>query len=67
MDFIYQLDGVTKAPGNLKVQFHNAEGDIEFTPAALQIDGRIGLGHTIFGEDFQFLAGQADAPTRCPS
>ena len=34
MDFIYSLDGVTKAPGDLKVQFHNEQGDIEFTPAA---------------------------------
>ena len=59
MDFIYELDGVTKAPGDLSVQFHNAEGDVEFTPAALQIDGRLGLDHTIFGEDFRFLAEQA--------
>jgi 5-methyltetrahydropteroyltriglutamate--homocysteine methyltransferase len=55
MDFIYQLDGVTKAPGDLKVQFHNADGDIEFTPAAMQIDGRLGVSETIFGEDFGFL------------
>jgi 5-methyltetrahydropteroyltriglutamate--homocysteine methyltransferase len=55
MDFIYQLDGVTKAPGDLKVQFHNAEGDIEFTPAAMRIDGRLGVSETIFGDDFAFL------------
>jgi 5-methyltetrahydropteroyltriglutamate--homocysteine methyltransferase len=55
MDFIYQLDGVTKAPGDLKVQFHNADGDIEFTPAAMQIDGRLGVSETIFGDDFAFL------------
>ncbi len=55
MDFIYQLDGVSKAPGDLKVQFHNAEGDIEFTPAAMHIGGRLGLSETIFGEDFAFL------------
>jgi 5-methyltetrahydropteroyltriglutamate--homocysteine methyltransferase len=34
MDFIYQLGGISKAPGNLSVKFHNADGDIEFTPAA---------------------------------
>ena len=39
MDFIYQLDGVDRAPGNLKVQFRNDEGTIEFTPAALHVDG----------------------------
>ena len=37
MDFIYSLDGVSKAPGNLAVQFHNEQGDIEFTPAAMLI------------------------------
>src|SRR4051812_23686938 len=55
MDFIYQLDGVTKAPGDLKVQFHNEQGDIEFTPAAMHIDGRLGVSRTIFGDAFEFL------------
>jgi 5-methyltetrahydropteroyltriglutamate--homocysteine methyltransferase len=55
MDFIYELEGVSKAPGNLSVQFHNEQGDIEFTPAALHIDGRIGLGETIFESPFRFL------------
>src|SRR3954454_1052868 len=57
MDFIYSLDGVTKAPGDLKVQFHNAEGDIEFTPAAMRIDSRLGVSETIFGDAFEFLQG----------
>ena len=34
MDFIYRLGGVTRAHESLKVQFRNAEGTIEFTPAA---------------------------------
>jgi len=55
MDFIYALDGITKAPGDLTVQFHNAQGDIEFTPAAMQIDGRIGVSETIFGSAFTSL------------
>jgi 5-methyltetrahydropteroyltriglutamate--homocysteine methyltransferase len=55
MDFIYSLDGVSRAPGDLVVRFHNEEGDIEFTPAAMQIDGRLGVTETIFGEAFQFL------------
>jgi 5-methyltetrahydropteroyltriglutamate--homocysteine methyltransferase len=63
MDFIYQLDGVTKAPGDLRVQFHNADGDIEFTPAAMRIDGRLGVSETIFGEAFEFLAGQVSSAT----
>jgi 5-methyltetrahydropteroyltriglutamate--homocysteine methyltransferase len=59
MDFIYSLDGVSKAPGNLSVQFHNAEGDIEFTPAALHIDGKLGVSQTIFAEAFEFLQSAA--------
>jgi 5-methyltetrahydropteroyltriglutamate--homocysteine methyltransferase len=63
MDFIYQLDGVSKAPGNMSVKFHNAEGDIEFTPAALHIDGKLGVSRTIFGDDFEFLKRVADGST----
>jgi 5-methyltetrahydropteroyltriglutamate--homocysteine methyltransferase len=55
MDFIYELDGITKEPGEIKVKFHNEQGDIEFTPAALHIDGELGVSHTIFGDAFQFL------------
>src|SRR3954447_9939055 len=55
MDFIYSLDGVSKAPGDLAVQFHNEQGDIEFTPAAMQIDGRLGVSETIFGDAFEYL------------
>jgi len=55
MDFIYSIDGVSKAPGNLAVKFHNADGDIEFTPAALHIDGKLGVSETIFGDAFDYL------------
>jgi 5-methyltetrahydropteroyltriglutamate--homocysteine methyltransferase len=61
MDFIYALEGVSKAPGHLSVKFHNEQGDIEFTPAALQIDSRIGLGETIFAAPFEFLQSVATA------
>jgi 5-methyltetrahydropteroyltriglutamate--homocysteine methyltransferase len=55
MDFIYQLGGISKAPGNLAVKFHNAQGDIEFTPAAIHVDRKISMDHTIFGDDFRYL------------
>ncbi len=55
MDFIYALGGVSKAPGNLKVQFHNASGDIEFTPASIQVDGKVHIDDTIFADAFTFL------------
>ncbi|HKI92051.1 MAG TPA: 5-methyltetrahydropteroyltriglutamate--homocysteine S-methyltransferase, partial [Gaiellaceae bacterium] len=56
MDFIYRLDGITKDAGHIAVQFHNPDGDIEFTPAALHVNGRLGVSETIFGDDFSFLA-----------
>src|SRR4051812_12464488 len=55
MDFIYELGGISKAPGNLAVKFHNAQGDIEFTPAAMHIDGKVTLERPIFAEHFEFL------------
>jgi 5-methyltetrahydropteroyltriglutamate--homocysteine methyltransferase len=55
MDFIYSLEGVSKAPGDLVVRFHNEQGDIEFTPAAMQIDGKLGVSETIFGDAFEYL------------
>ena len=43
MDFIYQLDGVSKEAGHIAVKFYNADGEIEFTPAALHVDGKLGV------------------------
>jgi 5-methyltetrahydropteroyltriglutamate--homocysteine methyltransferase len=55
MDFLYQVGGVTKVQDNLTVQFHNEKGDIEFTPAALRVTGKLQLKKCIFGEDFKYL------------
>jgi 5-methyltetrahydropteroyltriglutamate--homocysteine methyltransferase len=55
MDFIYQLDGITKEAGHISVKFHNPEGDIEFTPAALHVNGPLDVTGVIFGDDFRFL------------
>jgi 5-methyltetrahydropteroyltriglutamate--homocysteine methyltransferase len=63
MDFIYALEGITKAPGELKVEFRNEDGTIEFTPAAMHVDGRIAVGETIFGDDFAFLRDTVDGAT----
>ena len=56
MDFIYELEGVSKAEDDLVVHFHNAEGDLDYTPAALKVDGKIDLNEPTFGEHFAFLA-----------
>ena len=55
MDFIYQLGGISKAPGNLAVKFTSPSGTIEFTPAALHVGSRIRLEQTIFEPDFRYL------------
>ena len=57
MDFIYQLGGISTAPGDIKVKFRNADGVIEWTPAALHVGEKLHLDHTIFAEDFQFVQG----------
>jgi 5-methyltetrahydropteroyltriglutamate--homocysteine methyltransferase len=63
MDFIYQLGGISKAPGNLAVKFRNASGKIEFTPAAMHVDGKIRIGQTIFEDAFTYLRSQVTTAT----
>ena len=63
MDFIYQLGGVSKAPGNLAVRFRNPAGTIEWTPAALRIADKIQLNETIFADDFRYLQSVAGGST----
>ena len=55
MDFIYQLGGINQAADNITVQFRNAEGTIEFTPAALHVEERVALREPIFADDFRFV------------
>jgi len=55
MDFIYQLGGITRTKEHMKVQFRNADGTIEFSPAALHVDERVALKEPIFADAFQFL------------
>jgi len=65
MDFIYQLDGVAKLDSSAQYTFHSDQGDVEFTPAAMKVDGRIGLSETIFGDAFtslQRLVGDRGVP-----
>lgn len=55
MDFIYEIGGIDKVASDLKVQFHNEAGDIEFTPSAMAVTDRLSLPDTIFGDAFLFL------------
>ncbi|MGB3441575.1 MAG: 5-methyltetrahydropteroyltriglutamate--homocysteine S-methyltransferase [Actinophytocola sp.] len=66
MDFIYRLGGISSAPDDaIKVRFENPDGVIEFTTAALHVDGPVRLRETVFADDFSFLkevAGGAVTP-----
>jgi len=63
MDFIYEIAGVQKADSTLRSVFHNAGGDIEFTPAAVRVTGKLGMDHTIFGSAFEFVRETATTAT----
>jgi 5-methyltetrahydropteroyltriglutamate--homocysteine methyltransferase len=63
MDFVYELDGVTRTTDDMHIQFTNPEGIIEFQPAALQVQGKIGLSKTIFGDAFGYLQSVATQGT----
>jgi 5-methyltetrahydropteroyltriglutamate--homocysteine methyltransferase len=55
MDFIYRLGGVNPGTDQMQVHFRNANGDLEFTTAALHVDDRISIPETIFGDHFNYL------------
>jgi 5-methyltetrahydropteroyltriglutamate--homocysteine methyltransferase len=55
MDFIYALDGISKVEGDIVVHFHNPNGDLDYKPAALKVDSKLGVHEPIFGEHFKFL------------
>ena len=56
MDFLYELGGVGRAAGGQTVEFHRPDGQtLVSAQGALQVDGKITLPRTIFGEDFATL------------
>jgi 5-methyltetrahydropteroyltriglutamate--homocysteine methyltransferase len=61
MDFIYQIGGVSKAPGHMAVKFTNPSGTIEWTPAALHVGSKVRMNQTIFGDDFAYLKSQVSS------
>lgn len=52
-DFLYQIGGVSQR--QVRAEWHNESGDIELTPAAAFVEGKLTLEHCIFEEDFRFL------------
>ena len=58
MDFIYAARRRVEAGGTTwPFSSTTADGDIDFTPAAMHVDGRLGVSETIFGDDFRVRAG----------
>jgi len=55
MDFIYQLGGIDKIQGDIEVHFRNADGTVDFKPAAIAVTEKVRLDRTIFADDFTFL------------
>ncbi|HEY6596920.1 MAG TPA: 5-methyltetrahydropteroyltriglutamate--homocysteine S-methyltransferase [Asanoa sp.] len=62
MDYIYRLGGISRTAEQIRVHFRNAAGELDFTSAALKVDGPVRLRETIFGDDFAFLASIVDPP-----
>jgi 5-methyltetrahydropteroyltriglutamate--homocysteine methyltransferase len=60
MDFIYQLGGIETVEGDIRVKFRSADGEIEYKPAAIAVNDKVSLDHTIFAEDYRFLAETVD-------
>jgi 5-methyltetrahydropteroyltriglutamate--homocysteine methyltransferase len=56
MDFIYQLGGIERTDEQIRVPMRNAAGESVFSSAGLAVRGPVRLDHTIFGDDFRFLA-----------
>jgi 5-methyltetrahydropteroyltriglutamate--homocysteine methyltransferase len=57
MDFIYQLGGIERIQSDIEVHFRNADGTVDFKPAAIAVNEQVRLDHTIFAEDFTYLQG----------
>jgi 5-methyltetrahydropteroyltriglutamate--homocysteine methyltransferase len=63
MDFVYQIGGVERTEDSMISRFQNDAGTIEFTPSRPRVYGPLTLDHTIFGEDFEFLAAAVSSGT----
>jgi 5-methyltetrahydropteroyltriglutamate--homocysteine methyltransferase len=57
LDFLEQFANVTVIPPRIKARFHTREGDIEFAPPGIRVDGKLGRPHPIFVEHFKFVKG----------
>jgi 5-methyltetrahydropteroyltriglutamate--homocysteine methyltransferase len=58
MDFVYQIGGVERAEDDLRSRFNSESGTVELRVSKAAVRGKLSLDHTIFGDDFAFLAAQ---------
>jgi 5-methyltetrahydropteroyltriglutamate--homocysteine methyltransferase len=55
LDFLEQFANVTVIPPKVGVKFHTHEGDVEFAPPGLRVDGKLKRTHPIFLDHFKYL------------
>lgn len=60
-DFLRQFANVSVVPSQVRMRFHTHEGDQEFAPPGLRVEGRLGRPHGIFVDHFKFLKSIARA------
>jgi 5-methyltetrahydropteroyltriglutamate--homocysteine methyltransferase len=58
LDFLEKIDGV-EVNGGLAVKFHNAGGDIEFSPPRFEVHGKMKRSRSLAVDDFAELKGIA--------
>src|SRR5258708_23475093 len=55
VDCLSSFANVAVVPGKMKVKFHTHDGDVDRTPSALAVTGKLGRPRPIFVEHFKFL------------
>jgi 5-methyltetrahydropteroyltriglutamate--homocysteine methyltransferase len=63
MDFLYQIGGVARTEGMVRLQFRNEAGGVEAALGGFRIAGKLNFAKTIFGDDFAFTKSVALAGT----
>ena len=59
-DFLEKFDNVEVTKGSITVRFHSAEGEIDQTPFAMKVTGKLGRPRPIFVDAFTYLDNVSD-------
>ena len=59
-DFLEKFDNVEVTKGSITMRFHSAEGEIDQTPFAMKVTGRLNRPRPIFVDAFKYLHDVAD-------